>query len=192
MFNLLLAAALLNAAPDAAPGPNWLREAAVYNGWYQKWTDESIARMRDMPFVVGVPLDKAVIDKAHKVGARVLTYVTYYQFPPKQKYQNATIADHPDWIIIEKDGSEAPSAFAKNPPPDNNPGWVALCPNSTTFRKYAVEYAKFMMDQGVDIGVLSVLLGHRGPQETGVYLHAFAAQRREAVRHLPTRRGEHT
>ena len=148
MVGLLLAALMANAAPEAAP--QWLREAEVYNGWYSKWTDEAIAKMRGIPFVVGVPLDKATIDKAHKVGTRVLTYVTFYQFPPKQKYQNATITDHPDWIIIKPDGAEAPSAFANNPPPDNNPGWLALCPNSTTFRKYAIEYTKFMMDHGVD------------------------------------------
>jgi len=149
MVALLIAATLLNAA-DAQPAPKWLREAEVYNGWYQKWTDEAIEKMRGMPFVVGVPVDKAMIDKAHKAGVRVLTYVTFYQFPPKQKYQNATITDHPDWIIIKPDGSQAPSAFANNPPPDNNPGWLALCPNATTFRKYALEYTRFMMDQGAD------------------------------------------
>lgn len=53
-------------------------------------------------------------------------------------------------------------------------------------------YATHLMDQGVDIGVLSVLLGHRSPKETGVYLHAFASQRREAVHRLPARRGERT
>jgi len=51
-------------------------------------------------------------------------------------------------------------------------------------------YATHLMDQGVDIGVLSVLMGHRSPRETGVYLHAFASQRREAVHRLPTRKGE--
>ncbi|HUT37161.1 MAG TPA: tyrosine-type recombinase/integrase [Planctomycetota bacterium] len=53
-------------------------------------------------------------------------------------------------------------------------------------------YATHLMDQGVDIGVLSVLLGHRSPKETGVYLHAFASQRHEAVRRLPTRKGDPT
>jgi len=51
-------------------------------------------------------------------------------------------------------------------------------------------YATHLMDQGVDIGVLSVLLGHRSPRETGVYLHAFAQQRRDATRRLPKRKGE--
>ena len=51
-------------------------------------------------------------------------------------------------------------------------------------------YATHLMDRGVDIGVLSVLLGHRSPRETGVYLHAFAEQRRDATRRLPKRKGD--
>jgi len=51
-------------------------------------------------------------------------------------------------------------------------------------------YATHLMDQGVDIGVLSVLLGHRSPRETGVYLHAFADERRKATTRLPRRKGD--
>ena len=51
-------------------------------------------------------------------------------------------------------------------------------------------YATHLMDQGVDIGVLSILLGHRSPRETGVYLHAFASDRRKATRRLARRKGD--
>jgi site-specific recombinase XerD len=51
-------------------------------------------------------------------------------------------------------------------------------------------YATHLMDQGVDIGVLSVLLGHRSPRETGVYLHAFADERRTATNRLSRRKGD--
>ena len=51
-------------------------------------------------------------------------------------------------------------------------------------------YATHLMDEGVDIGVLSVLLGHRSPRETGVYLHAFPEERREATRRLSPRKGD--
>ena len=51
-------------------------------------------------------------------------------------------------------------------------------------------YATHLMDEGVDIGVLSVLLGHRSPRETGVYLHAFADQRRDATGRLRRGKGD--
>lgn len=34
-------------------------------------------------------------------------------------------------------------------------------------------YASHLMDRGVDVAVISALLGHRSPAETGVYLHAL-------------------
>jgi len=42
-------------------------------------------------------------------------------------------------------------------------------------------YATHLMDAGVDIGVISVLMGHRSPTETGVYLHALKGRAEEAM-----------
>ena len=33
-------------------------------------------------------------------------------------------------------------------------------------------FASHLADQGVDIGVIAKLMGHRSPQETSIYLHA--------------------
>jgi hypothetical protein len=41
------------------------------------------------------------------------------------------------------------------------------------------------MDRGVDLAVISSLMGHRGPQETGVYLHVLPERPQAAVRTLP-------
>ena len=45
-------------------------------------------------------------------------------------------------------------------------------------------YATHLMDQGVDLAVISSLMGHRSPAETGVYLHVLEGRSREAVNHL--------
>jgi site-specific recombinase XerD len=45
-------------------------------------------------------------------------------------------------------------------------------------------YATHLMAAGVDLAVIAELMGHRSPSETGVYLHAFAKDRREAVDEL--------
>jgi site-specific recombinase XerD len=42
-------------------------------------------------------------------------------------------------------------------------------------------FATHLMDAGVDIGVISMLMGHRSPRETGVYLHALDGSKRAAM-----------
>lgn len=46
-------------------------------------------------------------------------------------------------------------------------------------------YATHLMDQGVDLAIISSLMGHRSPAETGVYLHVLEGRPRTAVNHLP-------
>jgi site-specific recombinase XerD len=45
-------------------------------------------------------------------------------------------------------------------------------------------FATHLMDAGVGLGVISVLMGHRSPQETGVYLHALKKKKIFAVSRL--------
>jgi integrase/recombinase XerD len=45
-------------------------------------------------------------------------------------------------------------------------------------------YATHLMDRGVDLAVIASLMGHRSPQETGVYLHVLGSQSKEAVDRL--------
>lgn len=46
-------------------------------------------------------------------------------------------------------------------------------------------FATHLMDRGVDVGVISMLMGHRSPGETGVYLHALPGRKEQAVARLP-------
>lgn len=45
-------------------------------------------------------------------------------------------------------------------------------------------FATHLMDRGVDLAVISSLMGHRSPQETGVYLHVLPSRTEAAVRTL--------
>jgi site-specific recombinase XerD len=45
-------------------------------------------------------------------------------------------------------------------------------------------FATHLMERGVDLAVIASLMGHRSPQETGVYLHALPPRPREAVERL--------
>jgi len=42
-------------------------------------------------------------------------------------------------------------------------------------------FASHLMDRGVDIAIISSLMGHKSPRETGVYLHAFKSRTEEAI-----------
>jgi site-specific recombinase XerD len=46
-------------------------------------------------------------------------------------------------------------------------------------------FATHLMDRGVDLAVIASLMGHRSPQETGVYLHVLPGRTEAAVRTLP-------
>ncbi len=46
-------------------------------------------------------------------------------------------------------------------------------------------FATHLMDRGVDLPVIASLMGHRSPQETGVYLHVLPGRTQAAVRTLP-------
>ena len=50
-------------------------------------------------------------------------------------------------------------------------------------------YATHLMDRGVDLAIISSLMGHRSPAETGVYLHVLQPRPREAVERLGQDRG---
>ncbi len=45
-------------------------------------------------------------------------------------------------------------------------------------------FATHLMDKGVDLAVISSLMGHRSPQETGVYLHVLPGKAQNAVTKL--------
>ncbi len=42
-------------------------------------------------------------------------------------------------------------------------------------------FATHLMDRGVDLGLIASLMGHRSPQETGVYLHVLPSRKEQAT-----------
>jgi site-specific recombinase XerD len=59
-----------------------------------------------------------------------------------------------------------------------------------TARTLRHSFATHLMDRGVDLAIIASLMGHRSPQETGVYLHVLPQRPEAAVRTLPM--GEHS
>lgn len=57
-------------------------------------------------------------------------------------------------------------------------------PGKVTARTLRHTFATHLMDRGVDLAVISSLMGHRSPRETGVYLHVLPHRPEAAVRKL--------
>ena len=58
--------------------------------------------------------------------------------------------------------------------------------NDITPKTLRHSFATHLMDRGVNLGIIASLMGHRSPQETGVYLHVLPSRTERAV----TPRGE--
>jgi len=58
-------------------------------------------------------------------------------------------------------------------------------PSYVTPRTLRHTFATHLMDRGVDLAVIASLMGHRSPQETGVYLHVLPGRPQAAVNKLP-------
>jgi integrase/recombinase XerD len=54
-----------------------------------------------------------------------------------------------------------------------------------TARTLRHSFATHLMDRGVDLAIIASLMGHRSPQETGVYLHVLPHRAEAAVRTIP-------
>jgi site-specific recombinase XerD len=57
-------------------------------------------------------------------------------------------------------------------------------PSQVTARTLRHSFGTHLMDRGVELPVISSLMGHRSPQETGVYLHVLPGRAEAAVRRL--------
>jgi len=53
--------------------------------------------------------------------------------------------------------------------------------NDITPKTLRHSFATHLMDRGVDLGIIASLMGHRSPQETGVYLHVLPSRKEHAV-----------
>ena len=58
--------------------------------------------------------------------------------------------------------------------------------NDITPKTLRHSFATHLMDRGVDLGIIASLMGHRSPQETGVYLHVLPSRKQHAVSMLTT------
>jgi site-specific recombinase XerD len=61
---------------------------------------------------------------------------------------------------------------------------IASLDDGVTPKTLRHTFASHLMDAGVDISIISSLMGHKSPRETGVYLHAYKKNKDSAVKHF--------
>ena len=61
---------------------------------------------------------------------------------------------------------------------------LADVPGKTTARTLRHTFATHLMDSGTDLPLIASLMGHRTPNETGIYLHVLPGKPKEAVQTL--------
>lgn len=144
---VLTAALSILAALGTNAAPEWFRDAEVYNGWYKAWDTKVVAdKMAGIPLVIGAPADAKIVEAAHRQGTRVLTYITLYQMPLEEVYQDSKLADHPDWILVNAQGERSRSVFWGT----ENIGWYEVCDNNASYRKAALAYIRKILATGID------------------------------------------
>jgi len=159
------------------PAPPWLREADLYNGFYHAkpaWSRETIRdRLSDIPLIVGVPHDRALIDRCHRAGIRVIAYVNYmellntrieqeakggvyYEWLQAVDHDALDLANHPDWVCVDADGKDVSSIWGSN---NGHPGLFYTCFHQQSLRDAALEQVRKLMEMGAD----GVFLDNAGP-----------------------------
>jgi integrase/recombinase XerD len=81
-----------------------------------------------------------------------------------------------------KGGASPRRTWAPSPPQRQHSRVFVLASPRETMRH---SFATHLMDRGMDLAIIASFMGHRSPQETGVYLHVLPQRPEAAVRTLP-------
>ena len=164
--------------PAAAlrPGPAWLRQADLYNLYYQpaaQWTDSVVAeRLRRVPLVVGSTPDKAALERCHRAGIRLLHYVVYTclldtdvqtqgggriysEWTESIDHEARDLKNHPDWVCIDAQGKPQQDAWGQA---HGHPGLRNTCLHQPGLQEAALRQVRLLMEMGFD-GVFIDLAG---------------------------------
>ena len=159
------------------PAPRWLREADLYNGFYHAkpaWSRETIRdRLSDIPLIVGVPHDRALIDRCHRAGIRVIPYVNYmellntrieqeakgeiyYEWLQAVDHDALDLAKHSDWVCVDAEGRDVLSIWGSS---NGHPGLFYTCFHQQGLRDAALKQVRKLMEMGAD----GVFIDNAGP-----------------------------
>ncbi len=143
---VLWLAAAVPAAAQTAGGdltriPAWLAESETYG------VGAGLEAMNGTAwkFITHVPHSAEFLGEARRRGVRVFPYMTFYQAALAETYQEMSLSEHPDWILINANGRWAPTGFWESEDAKN---MYCTCPNVAGYADAVLAYVKILMERG--------------------------------------------
>lgn len=128
-------------AEDLAKIPTWLAESETYGFAVPL---EAVAGTA-WKFITHVPHSEEFLKEARRRGIHAFPYMTFYQAPLMERYQNMRLDEHPDWILINAKGRWAPTGFWESEDAKN---MYCTCPNVAGYAEAVLAYVETLMKRG--------------------------------------------
>jgi hypothetical protein len=129
------------ARADLAGIPVWLAESETYGFGVPLEAVNGTA----WKFITHVPHSEEFLNEARRRGVRAFPYVTFYQAPLMERYQDRRLHEHPDWILINANGRWAPTGFWESEDAKN---MYCTCPNVAGYADAVLAYVEMLMKRG--------------------------------------------
>lgn len=177
---LALCAVLLSCPPVQAAGqdaartgsiPAWLAASETYGF---NVTLEAVAGTA-WKFITHVPHSEEFLKEARRRGIRAFPYMTFYQAPLMERYQDARLHEHPDWVLINTNGRWAPTGFWES---EDSKNWYCTCPNVAGYADAVLRYVETLMERGASGIFLDNVHPNRecSGERFGQHKHVFETQ----------------
>ena len=159
------------ASADLARIPAWLAESETYGFAVPLEAVDGTA----WKFITHVPHSEEFLNEARRRGIRAFPYVTFYQAPLVERYQDTRLHEHPDWILINANGRWAPTGFWESEDAKN---MYCTCPNVAGYADAVLAYVETLMKRGAAGIFLDNVHPNRecSGEKFGKHTHMFRTQ----------------
>ncbi len=121
--------------------PDWLAESETYGFGVSLEAVNGTA----WKFITHTPHTEEFLGEARRRGIRAFPYMTFYQAPLVERYQEVRLHEHPDWILINANGKWAPTGFWESEDAKN---MYCTCPNTAGYADSVLAYVETLMKRG--------------------------------------------
>jgi len=156
---------------EASDIPAWLAQSETYG----IHVPLEAAYGTSWKFITHTPHTKEFLQEARRRGIRAFPYMTFYQAPIAERYQNIRLAEHPEWILINAKGKWAPTGFWES---EDSKNWYCTCPNVAEYADSVLAYLELLMQRGAS----GIFLDNVHPnrecygEKYGIHKHIFKTQ----------------
>jgi len=156
---------------DPAKIPGWLAASETYGFNVPLEAVDGTA----WKFITHVPHSEEFLEEARRRGIRAFPYMTFYQAPLMERYQDARLDERTDWILINANGRWAPTGFWES---EDSKNWYCTCPNVAGYADAVLAYVETLMKRGASGIFLDNVHPNRecSGERFGKHKHMFGTQ----------------